>query len=105
MTASYVGSTASAATANPPIEMMNALGGVGNSICPGSAVWRYTSTNTATEFTTANFFTDGKVLGMQVGDIVFAVYQTSVGSTAPIPYMGCIAAVSTLGATLATATS
>jgi hypothetical protein len=105
MAASYIGATAASSIANPPVELLNALGGAGNSITPGTAVWRYTSTNTATEFTTSNFFTDGYQLGMKVGDIVFCVYQTSVGSTSPIPYMGCVAVSSTSGVTLASATS
>lgn len=103
--AAYVGTTAASSVANPPIEMLNSLGGSGNRPTPGSAVWLYSSTNTSTEFTAVGFFTDGQALGMKVGDILFGVYQTSVGSTAPIPYMGCIGAVSSTGASLHTASS
>lgn len=105
MAALYVGTTAASSVANPPFELLNTLGGAANRICPGTAVWSYCSTNTSTEVTTANFFTDGQSLGMRVGDIVFCVYQTSAGSTSPIPYMGCVAASSTSGVTLGSMTS
>lgn len=105
MSASYVGTTAASSVANPPICLIHGLGGQGNQTCPGNSIWSYCSTNTTTEVTTANFFTDGQALGMKVGDIVFGVYQTSVGSTSPIPYMGAIGQVSTAGANIATATT
>lgn len=105
MAASYVGTTAASSLANPPFELLNTLGGQGNRNCPGTAIWSYVSTNTSTEVTTANFFTDGFYLGMKVGDIVFCVYQTSAGSTSPLPYMGCVAVSSTSGVTLASLTS
>lgn len=100
MTASYLGTTAASSVSNPPIEMYNSLGGQTNRPGAGSAMWYYNSTNTSTEVTTANFFTDGQALGMKVGDIVQVVYTTSVGSSSVIPYQGCIGAVSTNGATL-----
>jgi hypothetical protein len=105
MTASYLGTTQLSSVANPPFELMNTLGGAANRICPGTALWSYCSTNSATEVTTANFFSDGVQLGMKVGDIVFVVYQTSVGSTSPLPYMGVIGASSTSGVTLTSLTS
>lgn len=105
MAALYVGTTAASSIANPPIEMYNSLGGQLNRPGPGSAMWYYNSTNTSTEVTTANFFTDGQALGMKVGDIIMGVYSTSLGSSSVIPYMGCIGAVSTSGATVHTLTS
>lgn len=105
MAASYLGTTAASSVSNPPVELMNSLGGQGNRPGAGSALWYYNSTNTSTEVTTANFFTDGLQLGMKAGDIVFVNYTTSIGSTAVIPYMGSIGIVSTLGATLNTLSS
>jgi len=105
MTTSYVGTTAASSVANPPVELINSLGGQLNRPNPGSAVWYYNSTNSSTEASTANFFTDGQALGMKAGDIVYVVYSTSVGSTSIIPYIGCIGSVSTSGATLHTLSS
>lgn len=105
MAAAYVGTTAASSVANPPIEMYNSLGGQGNRPGAGSAMWYYNSTNSSTEVTTANFFTDGQALGMKVGDVVIAVYTTSAGSSSVIPYMGCVGAVSTSGVTLHTISS
>lgn len=105
MAASYLGTTAASSVSNPPIEMFNALGGSANRTLAGTAVWSYCSTNSATEVTTAGFFSDAASLGMKAGDIVFGIYATSVGSTNPIPYMGCIGVVSSTGATLHTLSS
>lgn len=105
MTTSYLGTTQLSSVANPPIELLNSLGGQLNRPGAGSAVWYYNSTNSSTEFSTANFFTDGYYLGMKAGDIVFCVYTTSAGSTNSIPYMGCIGESSTDGASLHTVTS
>jgi hypothetical protein len=105
MAALYVGTTAASSIANPPYQLLDTLSGQGNRPAPGSALWGYCSTNTSTEVTTANFFTDGQALGMSAGDIIFVNYCTSLGSTSIIPYMGTIGAVSTNGATLHTLTS
>ncbi len=105
MTSQYLGTTAPSSTTNPPIELVNSLGGQANRQNPGSASWYYNSSNSSTELTTAGFFTDAQALGMKAGDIVFCVYNTSAGSTTPIPYMGCIGIASSTGATLHTLTS
>lgn len=105
MATSYLGTTQLSSVANPPIELLNSLGGQLNRPTAGTAVWYYNSTNSSTEFSTANFFTDGYQLGMKAGDIVFCVYTTSAGSSSAIPYMGCIGESSTDGATLHTVTS
>lgn len=105
MAALYVGTTAASSISNPPWNLLDVLGGAVNRPAPGSAIWSYCSTNTSTEVTTANFFTDGQALGMAAGDIIFVNYCTSLGSTAIIPYMGTIGLVSTSGATLHTLTS
>lgn len=105
MTSLYVGTTAPSSTTNPPLDITSQLGGSVNAPCPGNRLWFYCSTNTTTEVTTANFFTDGSQLGMKVGDVVLGVYTTSANSSTPYPYLGCIAAVSTSGATLGSATS
>ncbi len=105
MTTAYVGTTAASSVANPPIELMNSLGGQGNRPLAGSALWYYNSSNSSTEFTTSNFFTDGYYLGMKAGDVVICVYTASAGSTAPIPYLCAIGECSTDGATVHTATS
>lgn len=105
MTTSYLGTTAASSVANPPVQLLNSLGGQGNRPGAGSGLWYYNSTNSSTEASTANFFTDGLALGMKQGDIVFCVYSTSIGSSAVIPYTGVIGTVSTSGATLHTLSS
>jgi hypothetical protein len=47
----------------------------------GLQTYRYISTNLTTDLTSAGFFTDGKQLGMQVGDVLEAVSYTSAGSS------------------------
>ena len=105
MASQYLGTTAASSVSNPPVLLLSPFGGTHNTPCPGGKIWGYQSTNTTTEVTTAGFFTDGQALGMQVGDIVMGVYQTSVGSSSPYPYMGCIATASSTGCTLGTATT
>ena|SRR5690348_18393767 len=90
----YSGTTAGATVANPPIELNRVAGArtvLGtsqttqwSSASPragGIGLWQYISTNLTTDLTAAGFFTDGKQLGMQVGDIMMAVQYTSAGSS------------------------
>lgn len=57
--------------------------------------WTYESTHTAAEVTTAaGFFTNGKALGMKLGDRVFGI------TTAYARYDGVVSEVSTTGVTL-----
>lgn len=105
MAASYQGTTAASSVSNPAMDVTAQLGGGGNQTSPGNRIWIYNSTNTSTEFTAVNFFSDGYYLGMKPGDVVIGVYTSSAGSTTITPYLAAVGAVSTSGATLNSATS
>jgi len=66
----------------------------------GGAVFFYSSTHTSTAVIASNFFTDGKRLGMQAGDLVLGVSYSTAASN-PKVYMAAVKTVSTSGATLA----
>lgn len=75
-------------TSAPPQLLVGSMGGK-------AAEWNYQSTHTQAEVTTAaGFFTNGKQLGMKLGDRVRG--QT----TAYARYDGVISEVSTTGCTL-----
>lgn len=107
----YSGSTAASSVANPPrriIDPMVSMGGTtGLSTVPnapggqGGGLWYYSSTNLSTDVLAANFFTDGKALGMRPGDIVFDVQFSSAGSSVEL-LVGVVTGVTTNGATLST---
>lgn len=104
----YAGSTAATSAANPPRAMvMGNASSVASTLnaaaaapgAQGGNLWYYCSTNTTAEVVAANFFTDGKALGMRPGDVLLGVFYTSVGTSA-IPYVGAITSVTTDGASL-----
>lgn len=55
----------------------------------GMQVWRYNSTNLTTDLMVAGFFTDGRDLGMQVGDLLVGTQWTSAGSSF-VSFMGVL---------------
>ena len=74
-------------TSTPPALLVPSFGGK-------ASIWTYDSTHIISEVTTAaGFFSNGKALGMRVGDQLFG------NSTAATQYMGKITAVSSTGAT------
>jgi hypothetical protein len=52
-------------TSTPPVLVVQ--GGVGNQF---PAIWAYNTTDTATTVDASGYITNGKALGMKVGDIV-----------------------------------
>ena len=57
-------------TSNPPQLLVGKFAGTGVSL------WTYTSADAAADVDAANYFTDGDVLGMKVGDFVLG-YDTT----------------------------
>ena len=53
-------------TALPPVRVGGGLGG-------GGSLWIYQSEDVHTDVDASLYFTDGDVLGMKVGDVVFVV--------------------------------
>lgn len=53
-------------TSNPPVKLLSNLDGTWN-------LWVYRSTDAASVVDTANYFTNGKSLGMNAGDMIFVV--------------------------------
>ena len=79
------------ATTNPPALLQDRIGG-------GGAAWSYSSSDLIAA--AANYITNGKALGMKVGDAV-VVYNT----TLPMSYSAFVSAVTASGATLKLATA
>ncbi|MCA9245236.1 MAG: hypothetical protein KDA32_14865 [Phycisphaerales bacterium] len=61
-------------TSNPPQCVVPAVGG------KGPAIWTYEDGDDDATVNGADYFTNGEVLGMQVGDVVF-VYDTATPKT------------------------
>lgn len=100
----YVGTTAASSVSNPPISISHGLaGGILGSTVQGTGEWFYATTDGTTVMESSTYFTDAFLLGMRQGDLVRGVAGCSVGSTAPICYMGVLGTVSTAGAGLSTA--
>jgi hypothetical protein len=96
---SYKGTTEASTVTNPPMRIASGLGACvqGSSSVGGSlGLWLYSSSNLTTDLTEAGFFSDAKSLGMKMGDIVLAVQQSSIGSTAVL-LVGTVAALTTAG--------
>lgn len=110
----YYGSTASSSLANPPRLMVSAMVSLpettglstatNNQHLQGGQLWFYSSTNLSTDILAANFFTDGKALGMKPGDIVIGNQFSSAGSSVQT-FICSVTGVSTSGATLSTGAS
>jgi hypothetical protein len=106
----YNGTTAASSVSNPPRSLVQGLGGhagstgfdgMGHAGSHAGGLWSYVSTNTTAEVVGSDFFTDGKALGMRVGDMVLGVsHTTSVGSSG-VAWVGVVSYVSTAGAGLA----
>lgn len=110
---SYFSSTELSSIANPvrlvasPLSVLR--GTTGLSTAPsansqGGNRWYYSSTNLTTDVLVANFFADGKRLGMCPGDIIDVVQFSSAGSSVEL-FTGVITGVSTSGASLSTGAS
>lgn len=99
----YFSSTQGATSANPPQLIYG--GGAGSKSILGTSnmtawssgvtrsggvqVYRYNSTNLTTDLTSVGFITDGKDLGMQIGDILVGTQWTSAGSSF-VSYQGVL---------------
>jgi hypothetical protein len=101
----YAGSTASAATANPPRLVNSAFWGErsttvfpGSTVINGQQLWLHNSTDSSTDFITASYFTDAFYLGMKEGDMIMGAVCT--GSSVSV-YVGVIGPVTTAGAAIA----
>ncbi len=114
----YSGSTALSSVANPPVACLgpspqptfNAAGNVVGSslqtttqLVGGNQIWKYMSSDPSTAAQAPGYFTDGLQLGMRIGDIIFVVAQTSLG-TSPTMNVGVIVTTnSTAGFNVASA--
>lgn len=86
--------------ANPPVAMsmgplteFNAT--EGGASFPGGKMWLYKSTDVIATVEGANYFSNGKDLGMQPGDLVYII-----DTTTPHAYLETVATVTASGATL-----
>lgn len=104
----YKSSTNASSVANPPKLLVPSIGAFAASSAfssaavqrqYGGALWHYVSTHSSTAVIAANFFSDGKKLGMKVGDAVWGVQFSTAGSSGKV-YHGTVKTVSTSGATL-----
>lgn len=79
-------------TSNPPAAVTDGNGA-------GPAVWVYASEDVHTDVDAANYFTNGKALGMRVNDVVIVVKTTAtIGATLHV-----VTEVSSDGATVSAA--
>ena len=95
----YKGSTELSSVANPPRNASGFFSPRSTSALPstvgGQNLWLYNSTESSTDFITANFFTDAYYIGMKQGDLIMGAVTT--GSSVSV-YVGVIGAVTTAGA-------
>jgi len=100
----YAGSTAGSSVANPPRLVNSAFWGersttvFSSTTINGQQLWLHNSTDSSTDFITANYFTDAYYIGMKEGDIIMGAVCT--GSSVSV-YVGVIGAVTTAGAAIA----
>lgn len=99
----YAGSTAASSIANPPRCLTAGMWGARSTGClpssvHGQNVWLYNTTDSSTDLCTANWFSDGKVLGMHEGDLIMGAFTTGSSAAA---YIGIIGAVTTAGCAIA----
>lgn len=88
---SYSGSTA--ASPNPPRLLVPAMSGPlrmdSTSIARrGAQLWIYNTSDGTTVMQGAGYFTDGKALGMQLGDMLMGLSWSTESSTGHISFMG-----------------
>lgn len=102
MTGTYNGTTAGSTSQNPPILLAEVLGGrVTNAPnMTGGRLWFYQSTNYSTDIENGGtpIITDGKTLGMRVGDVLLSVASTASDSVIPVLALDVIVSVTTAGA-------
>lgn len=104
----YSGSTAASSAANPPMMIgPSAIGGRfaanSTSVYAGARLWFYNSSDGSTVLQGAGYFTDGKKLGMRVGDVLLAVCAATQSSTDHILVAGILVTTdSTAGWNLST---
>ena len=97
----YNGTTAASSVANPPMRIAGALGGLLNHTSTsgtGGSLWFYGSTNSSTQLTDTDFFSDAYYMGMKKGDVM--IFSGSTGSSGFVG-VGIVGAVTTSGAALA----
>lgn len=103
---SYSGSTAS--SPNPPRLLVPAMSGplAANSTSiarRGSQLWIYNTSDGTTALENAAYFTDGKNLGMQLGDMLMGLAWSTESSTGHISFLGALVTTnSTAGWNLST---
>ena len=94
----YTGSTAGSTVANPPVLTQSWLAGSTKSGSTDARAWNqfiYRSTHTQAEAAATGFITDGRKLGMRLGDSVLVI-----GATTYVISSHGVRAVSTTGVTL-----
>lgn len=95
----YSGTTAGSTSANPPVELVGAVGGVIANAAPaptGAKIWFYTSTSAFTDIVGSSasaYFTDGAALGMKAGDVVVGVCAAATAMSSAYAYVGVIGGV------------
>lgn len=101
----YKGSTELSSVANPPrCVTVGAIWGArstnifSSTKVNGQNLWLHNSTDSSSQFTDANYFTDAYYIGMKEGDLIMGAVTT--GSSASV-YLGVIGAVTTAGAAIA----
>lgn len=107
----YFSSTEASSLSNPPrlvygaMTALHATTGLSTATATqhqqGGQLWFYSSTNLTTDIAAAAFFTDGKLLGMRPGDVIFGNQFSSAGSSVTT-FTGSITVVSTSGASVST---
>lgn len=103
---SYSGSTA--ASPNPPRLLVPAMSGPlpvsSTSIYRrGAQLWSYNTSDGTTLLQNAAYFTDGKNLGFQLGDMLIGLSATTESSTGHIVFQGALVTTnSTAGWNLST---
>lgn len=102
----YSGSTAS--SPNPPRVLLPNMGhplaANSTSVAKRSGqVWFYNSSDTSTAWMNAGYFTDGKELGMQIGDLLMGLSWSTQSATGFITVYGALVTTnSTAGWNLST---
>lgn len=104
----YNGTTAASSVSNPPRVLLPATGLAlaANSTSMGKRggqVWYYCSSDGTTVWQNTAYFTDGKQLGMQLGDLLMGVSFSTESSTGHISVLGALVTTnSTAGWNLST---
>lgn len=90
---SYTGTTAT--SPNPPRCAVPAMSGpLANSSTSiagrGAQLWIYNTSDGSTNLMNTGYFTDGKQLGMRLGDMLMALCWTTESATGHITVMGAL---------------